>query len=61
MDYTICERQTVLKRGGVMKKTISFLVVLVMVAAPCLAEVKPEGLFSLNGTVWNMCSFGSGL
>jgi hypothetical protein len=38
-----------------MKKIISGLVVLVMVATPCLAEVKPNGLFSLNGTVWNTC------
>ena len=58
MDYTICERQTVLKRGGVMKKIISGLVVFALIATPCLAEVKPEGLFSLNGTVWNMCLLG---
>ena len=61
MDYTIWERQTVLKRGGVMKKIISGLVVLALIAIPCLAEVKPESLFSLDGTVWNICSFGSGL
>ena len=38
-----------------MKKIFSVLVVLVMVATPCLAEVKPESLFSLNGTAWNTC------
>ena len=43
-----------------MKKIISGLVVLVMVATPCLAEVKPEGLFSLNGTRWNTCYLGVG-
>ena len=43
-----------------MKKIISGLVVLAMVATPCLAEVKPDGLFSLNGTVWNTCYLGLG-
>jgi hypothetical protein len=59
MHHIICERKTVLnKRGGVMKKIISGLVVLAMVATPCLAEVKPESFFSLNGTVWNRCYLG---
>lgn len=38
-----------------MKKIISGLVVLVMITTPCLAEVKTEGLFSLDGTVWSAC------
>jgi hypothetical protein len=40
-----------------MKKTILVILMAVMIATPCLAqEVEPEGLFSLNGTLWNICS-----
>ena len=41
-----------------MKKTIVMLMV-VMVATPCLAqEIKPEGLFSIEGTEWMYIAVG---
>ena len=39
-----------------MKKTILVLLMAVMIATPCLAqEVEPEGLFSVDGTLWGQC------
>ena len=36
-----------------MKKTILGILMVVMVATPCFAqEVEPDGLFSLDGTLW---------
>ena len=37
-----------------MKKTILTLLIVVMVSTPCLAEVKTESLFSVEGTLWGM-------
>ena len=41
--------------GESMKKAI-LLVIMVMVAAPCLAEVEPDGFFSVDGTLWGVCN-----
>ena len=38
-----------------MKKTFFVVLMAVMVATPCLAEVETEGLFSIDGTIWYMC------
>lgn len=38
-----------------MKKAI-LLVIIVMVAAPCFAEVEPDGFFSVDGTLWGVCN-----
>ena len=36
-----------------MKKTILVVIMVVMIATPCLAqEIEPDGLFSLEGTEW---------
>ncbi len=36
-----------------MKKSILVVIMVVMVYAPCLAQgVEPEGIFSIEGTVW---------
>lgn len=40
-----------------MKKTILAVLMAVLIATPCFAEeVEPEGIFSLEGTLWNVCS-----
>ena len=42
-----------------MKKTILVLLMAVMIATPCFAqEVEPEGLFSVDGTLWIWCEVG---
>ena len=38
-----------------MKKAILIVLMVVMVATPCLAEVEPEGIFSIEGTLWRVC------
>ena len=39
-----------------MKKIILVVLMAVMLATPCFAqEVEPEGLFSLEGTLWEVC------
>ena len=39
-----------------MRKIILAVFVVVMLTTPCLArEIEPDGIFSLNGTVWNTC------
>ncbi len=35
-----------------MKKVVLIVFMLLMVATPCLAEVKPDGLFSLEGNLF---------
>jgi len=35
-----------------MKKTILVVLMLVMVTTPCLAEIEPDGIFSIEGTKW---------
>ena len=46
------------KRGWVMKKTILLVLMAVMIASPCFAqEVETEGIFSVEGTLWGMCTF----
>jgi len=40
-----------------MKKTILVVVMLVMVTTPCLAEIEPDGSFSLHGTQWSIFEF----
>ena len=40
-----------------MKKIILVMLMVILVATPCLAkEVEPEGLLSIEGTLWNACS-----
>ena len=42
-----------------MKKTILAVLMVVLVATPCFAqEVEPDGLFSIEGTEWNVCRLG---
>ena len=42
-----------------MKKIILVVLMAVMIATPCFAqEVEPEGLFSVNGTLWGSCEIG---
>ena len=42
-----------------MKKIVLVVLMVIMVSLPCLAqEIEPEGLFSINGTIWNMCYLG---
>ena len=42
-----------------MKKTILVVLMAVMVATPCFAqEVKPEGIFSIEGTLWQSLPTG---
>ena len=39
-----------------MKKTILALLMAVMLATPCFAQdVEPEGMFSIEGTLWRLC------
>jgi hypothetical protein len=35
-----------------MKKTILVVLMVLMVSTPCLAEVEPEGIISIEGTNW---------
>ena len=35
-----------------MKKSILVVLMLVMIATPCIAEVEPDGIFSIEGTLW---------
>jgi hypothetical protein len=42
----------------VMKKTILAVLMAVMIATPCLAEVETAGLFSVEGTLWGICALG---
>ena len=36
-----------------MKRTILVVLIAVMIATPCFAqEIEPDGLFSLDGTLW---------
>ena len=45
-----------------MKRTILVMLLVVMVATPCLAqEVEPEGIFSIEGTRWGYCLIGFGI
>ena len=40
-----------------MKKTILAVLMVVMIATPCFAqEVEPDGLFSIEGTKWRVCT-----
>ena len=42
-----------------MKRKILVVLMAVMVATPCLAqEVEPDGLFSIEGTAWQVCRIG---
>ena len=42
-----------------MKRTILVVLMIVLVATPCLAqEVETDGLFSLHGTVWEALPIG---
>jgi hypothetical protein len=36
-----------------MKKLILTVLMVVMLAVPCMAEMEPEGLFTVEGTFWN--------
>jgi len=38
-----------------MKKTILALAIIAMVSTPCMAEVEPDSLFSIEGTLWGSC------
>ena len=39
-----------------MRKTILGIVIVLLVATPCFAqEIEPDGLFSVEGTLWNVC------
>jgi hypothetical protein len=39
-----------------MKKTILVILIAVMIATPCLADVETEGPFSVDRTYWEMCA-----
>ena len=42
-----------------MKKTILLVLMAVILATPCIAqEIEPEGILSIDGTLWNTCSRG---
>ena len=42
-----------------MKKTIPPVLMLALVVTPCLAQqVEPDGLFSIEGTLWGYCAIG---
>ena len=44
-----------------MKKTILVVLMVVIVTTPCFAqEVEPDGIFSLNRTLWLLVAFGGG-
>ena len=36
-----------------MKNLILAVIMVVMISTPCLAELEPEGLFSIEGTLWS--------
>ena len=39
-----------------MKRTILAVLMVVMVSTPCLAqEIETDGLFSIEGTLWDVC------
>ena len=39
-----------------MKKTILVVLMVLMIATPCIAqEIEPEGMFSIEGTLWTTC------
>ena len=45
-----------------MKKTILLVLMAVILATPCFAqEVEPEGIFSVDGTLWSLCYIEFGL
>ena len=37
-----------------MKKLILAVLIIIMLATPCMAEVEPEGIFSIEGTAWEV-------
>jgi hypothetical protein len=37
-----------------MKKLVLAMLMVVMLATPCMAEVEPEGLFSIDHTEWSI-------
>ena len=42
-----------------MKKTISAVLMVVIVSTPCFAqEIEPDGLFSIDGTEWQISPIG---
>ena len=42
-----------------MKKPILVILMAIMIATPCLAqEIEPEGIFSIEGTLWSITSIG---
>jgi len=41
-----------------MKKVILVLVIVVMFSTPCLGQVQPGDLFSVDGTLWSVCQIG---
>lgn len=41
-----------------MKKAILIVLIVAMSSNLCLAEVEPDGLFSIEGTLWGMCGIG---
>ena len=45
-------------KGGLMKKTILAVLMVLVIATPCFAEeVEPDGLFSIEGTRWRGCGY----
>jgi hypothetical protein len=51
--------QNELRRENVMKKTILVVLMALMIATPCFAqEVEPEGIFSIEGTLWQTLPTG---
>lgn len=41
-----------------MKKQILSMLIVLILAVPCLAEVEPDGMFSTDGTLWKGCGYG---
>ena len=41
-----------------MNKLILTVLMVAMLAVPCMAEVEPEGMFSIDGTKWDVCAIG---
>ena len=42
-----------------MKRTILAVLIVAMIATPCFAQkIEPDGLFSIEGTLWNVCRIG---
>jgi hypothetical protein len=40
-----------------MKKTLLVVLMMLVVATPCFSQkIEPEGIFSIEGTLWNECS-----